>query len=45
MMSKDKLKKRVIEAIDNHAENIIEIGDHIWRNPELGYKEYKSLNS
>jgi len=42
MMNKDKLKKKVIEAIDNHAEDIIEIGDHIWGNPELGYKEYKT---
>ena len=41
-MSKEQLKKRVLEAIDKRAAEIIEIGDTIWKNPELGYKEFKT---
>jgi len=41
-MSKEQLKKRVLEAIDRHAAEITEIGDTIWKNPELGYKEFKT---
>jgi amidohydrolase len=41
-MSKEQLKKRVLEAIDRRAAEITEIGDTIWKNPELGYKEFKT---
>ena len=41
-MSIEVLKKRVIEAIDQYAAEIIEIGESIWNNPELGYKEFKT---
>jgi amidohydrolase len=41
-MSKEQLKKRVLEAIDKRAAEIIEIGETIWKNPELGYKEFKT---
>lgn len=41
-MSKEQLKKRVLEAIDRRAAEITEIGDTIWNNPELGYKEFKT---
>jgi len=41
-MSIEVLKKRVIETIDKYAAEIIEIGDSIWSNPELGYKEFKT---
>jgi len=41
-MSKEQLKKRVLEAIDKRAAEITEIGDTIRRNPELGYKEFKT---
>jgi len=41
-MSKDSLKKRVLKAIDKRSSEIIEIGDSIWRNPELGFKEFET---
>jgi amidohydrolase len=41
-MSKEQLKKRVLEAIDKRAAEIIDIGETIWKNPELGYKEFKT---
>ena len=31
--------KRIIEQ---HAADIIEVGDHIWKNPEPGYREVKT---
>jgi amidohydrolase len=39
---KEGLKKRVLEAIDKRAEDIIGIGEAIWETPELGFKEYKT---
>ena len=41
-MSKEELKRRVLESIDRRAAEITEIGDAIWKNPELGYKEFKT---
>ncbi|MFP3952330.1 MAG: amidohydrolase [Candidatus Bathyarchaeia archaeon] len=41
-MSLKDLKNRVLDAIDNAADDIIEIGDSLWSTPELGYKEFKS---
>lgn len=41
-MDKASLKQRVLEAIDNRREEIIALGEEIWRNPELGYKEHKT---
>lgn len=41
-MSKEDLKKRIIQAIDAGREEIINIGDQIYKNPELGYKEFKT---
>jgi metal-dependent amidase/aminoacylase/carboxypeptidase family protein len=40
-MSKDELKRRVCEEIDRHAGRIIEIGQTIFHDPELGFKEFK----
>jgi len=42
MNSKEELKKRVCEAIDQRREKIEEIGDKIMRSPELGFKEFKT---
>jgi amidohydrolase len=42
MASKEDLKKRVEKAIDRHSKEIIEIGEYIWKNPELGFKEFKT---
>jgi amidohydrolase len=41
-MTREQLKTRVLKAIDNRASEIIEIGDSIWKAPELGYKEFKT---
>ncbi len=41
-MTTEELKQRVCEAIDAHAERIIGIGESIWNNPELGFKEVKT---
>ena len=41
-MTKEELKSNVLEAIDRHAAQIINIGETIFHNPELGFKEYKT---
>jgi amidohydrolase len=41
-MSKEGLKNRVIEAIDDSAQEIIAIGKAIWKTPELGFKEFQT---
>ncbi len=41
-ISKQELKKRACEAIDANKDKIIEIGDSIFNEPELGYKEFKT---
>jgi metal-dependent amidase/aminoacylase/carboxypeptidase family protein len=38
-MSKEGLKSRVLEAIDDRAQDIVTIGEAIWKTPELGFKE------
>ncbi|MFW5790856.1 MAG: amidohydrolase [Bacillota bacterium] len=38
------LKKKVLENIENNKEKIIEIGEKIYNNPELGYKEDFATN-
>lgn len=39
-MDKELLKKRVCEVIDANKDKICEIGQYIFSNPELGYKEF-----
>ena len=41
-MTNAELKAKVFAAIDANAERIIEIGETIWKNPEPGYREYKT---
>ena len=41
-MPDEELKKAVCAAIDANAEKIIEIGETIWKNPEPGYREFKT---
>ena len=41
-MSKERLKNRVLQAIDTRASEIIEIAETIWKNPELGFKEFQT---
>lgn len=38
-MTKDELKQQVLDEIDRHADRIIALGDAIFQNPELGFKE------
>jgi amidohydrolase len=41
-MTRDELKRRVAEAIDRRAEEIVGIGERIRRHPEMGFKEVKT---
>ena len=41
-VSKDELKKKALDAIDKHRDKIIAVGDSIYNEPELGYKEFKT---
>lgn len=36
------MKNRIFKAIDDNREAIIECGEYILNNPELGYKEFKT---
>src|SRR5215467_3866874 len=42
MSSKDDLKRAACEAIDRHADTIIDIGETILRHPETGFNEVKT---
>ncbi len=41
-MTKQELKKRCCEAIDRDREDIIALAEDIYRNPEMGYHEFRS---
>lgn len=41
-MNKKELKELVCREIDKNKEKIIGIGQKIFENPELGYKEFKT---
>ena len=41
MSQKEKLKEKLISAIDNKKQKICDIGNYIYNNPELGFKEFK----
>ncbi len=36
------MKKRLLDAVEARADDIIAAGEWIWRNPEVGYREYKT---
>jgi amidohydrolase len=42
MATRDEVKRRVCEAIDRQSERIISLGETIRRQPELGFKEFKT---
>ena len=42
MRTKEELKQLAINAIDNRREDIYKIGDSIFEEPELGFKEFKT---
>ncbi|WMM23608.1 amidohydrolase [Tissierella sp. MB52-C2] len=41
-IEKEKIKSRVISAIDDNKDLILEIGRMIYNNPELGFKEFET---
>ena len=41
-MKKSEIKEKIVRAIEENAEKIIEIGEKILKNPEMGYKEQKT---
>lgn len=41
-MTKADIKQQVYAAIDRHADEIIGLGEQIRRQPELGFKEFKT---
>ena len=41
-MSREELKARVAGAIERHKDEIIAIGERIWGQPELGFKEFRT---
>ena len=42
MPTRDDVKRAVCESIDSQAERITKVGETIRRNPELGFKEFKT---
>lgn len=41
-MTKQQLKQRVCQLVDRRSEEIIAIGERIWRTPELGFREHRT---
>ena len=41
-MEQKEVLSSVKRIIEQHAADIIEVGDHIWKNPEPGYREVKT---
>lgn len=41
-MSAEELKRKVRKAIRKRAKEITQIGDHIFKHPELGFKEFET---
>ena len=41
-MTKHHLKQRLCETIDNHRDEIIALGEEIWKQPELGFREVRT---
>lgn len=41
-MTKETMKSKVISAIDENRDLIFEIGRKIYKNPELGYREFET---
>ena len=42
MRSKDEIRQAAKAAIEARKDEIIEVGRHIWKNPEPGYREVKT---
>ena len=41
-MNKLTLKKKLLEAVEARADDIIASGEWIWKHPEVGFKEFKT---
>ena len=41
-MDKVSLKRKLLDAVETRADDIIATGEWIWSNPEVGFKEYKT---
>ena len=41
-MTKQEMKELICKTIDQHREEIIALGESIYKEPELGYKEFKT---
>lgn len=44
-MNKEEWKKRCLKVIDSHKNEIINLGDEIYKTPELGYKEFQTTET
>ena len=44
-MNKNELKERVIKAIEENKERIIQASRAIYSTPEFGYKEFESTKT
>ena len=42
MRSLKKLKQAVAETIDANADSIARIAETVWKNPEPGFREFKT---
>ena len=42
-MNIQEMKDLVCKTIDEHREEIIALGESIFKEPELGYKEHKTV--
>jgi amidohydrolase len=42
MSTRDDIKRAVCETIDRQSEKIVKVGETIRKNPELGFKEFKT---
>lgn len=41
-MKKEELKRKCLDAIDSHREEILTLAEEIYRHPELGYREFET---
>lgn len=41
-MNLEEARTRVKAAVENASQELINIGEHIWKNPEPGYREFKT---
>ncbi|HUG14907.1 MAG TPA: amidohydrolase [Thermomicrobiales bacterium] len=41
-MAHDELKRRVVEEIERNADHLVAVGERIYRDPELGFKEFRT---